>query len=408
MNSCRSFRRRPRSYWCELVRTPLKPIPLQYWYTPIMSAKPLNPQDITSSQNPSLWGDLRQAANLVGSSPSAPPTVRGGLGRAAVQVINRLLYWYSSQIRSFQRLSAQAHGIHTEQLAQISEMVARHDRILNPHNPPTQSILTTAIPPAKLEAANILEQIVSSFPSDQNALDVFKNEWASMMPAVRPDLRAGAIPLFDDPKIHWAVAEFGGIQGQRILELGPLEGGHSYILQSFGAASILAIESNMRAFLKCLIVKNLFQLDRVQFLCGDFISYLKSAPQFDAIIASGVLYNMVNPAELLHLVSQASRKLFMWTHYYDASIISNLAGVSHRIPDHQQTEYAGFAHTLHRYEYLEALNVNFTGGMRPFSYWMEREEILACLRYFGFTDIRINFEDRSHPHGPCFAFVAQR
>ena len=156
------------------------------------------------------------------------------------------------------------------------------------------------------------------------------------------------------------------------------------------------------------LLLNLFGLDRVQFLCGDFISYLKTAPPFDVVIASGVLYHMVNPVEFLQLVSKGTGKLFIWTHYYDAAIISNLSGVAHRMPDHQRTSFAGFAHTLHRYEYLEALNVHFAGGLCPYSCWMERQEILDCLRYFGFANIRINFEDRDHPHGPCFAMVARR
>ena len=229
-----------------------------------------------------------------------------------------------------------------------------------------------------------------------------------MMPTIRPDLRAGKMSLFEDPKVHWAVTEFGGVQGQTLLELGPMEGGHSYILQNCGAASILAIESNTRAFLKCLIVKNLFQLDRVRYLCGDFTSYLKTGPPFDAVFASGVLYHMVNPVELLQLISRVTAKLYLWTHYYDAALVSQMPAVAHRMTDHQRTTFAGFADNLHRFDYRESLNVNFAGGLRRYSCWMERDEILDCLRYFGYADIRINFEDPNHLQGPCFAVVAQR
>jgi hypothetical protein len=256
---------------------------------------------------------------------------------------------------------------------------------------------------------DILDQIVKTFPIDQNALDIFHGEWLSMMPTIRPDLSAGAIPLFEDGKVHWGLAQFGGVQGQRVLELGPLEGGHSYILQTLGAESVLSIESNTRAFLKCLIVKNLFHLDRVRFLCGDFISYLRTATEsFDLVVASGVLYHMVNPVELLELVSRAAPRLLLWTHYYDESIVTGLPNVSRRMNDHHRTTFAGFDHTLHRYEYLDALNVAFAGGTTDYSCWMERGEILACLQHFGFTDIRIAAEQLDHPHGPCFALTAQR
>ena len=38
-------------------------------------------------------------------------------------------------------------------------------------------------------------------PSDQNALDLFAGEWSSQPPSSRADLKAGATPLFDDPRI---------------------------------------------------------------------------------------------------------------------------------------------------------------------------------------------------------------
>lgn len=85
-----------------------------------------------------------------------------------------------------------------------------------------------------------------------------------------------------------------------VLELGPLEAGHTYMLEKMGARSIVAVEANSRAYLKCLIVKELFELKRAKFLLGDFVAYLKNNTRhFDLCLASGVLYHMQNPAELL-------------------------------------------------------------------------------------------------------------
>ncbi len=362
--------------------------------------------------SPALITELHETAGAVGTVPPSPPTPRGAAGRFAIALLRPLLAWYTTQIRAFQRLSAEAHATEYERLRRLSELVNRHELALNAGNPDLLEVPDRQVPPAAAvsgEGANILDQIVTSYPSEQNALDIFRDEWLSMMPANRRDLRAGRIPLFDDPKVHWALAELGGVRNQRVLELGPLEAAHSYILQNAGAASVVAIESNTRAFLKCLIVKNLFHLDRVDFRCGNFLSYLEhNTERFDTIMASGVLYHMTNPVEMLELVSKATSRLFIWTHYYDEAIVSNHPGVCHRIREHWRASHAGFAHTLHRYEYKEALNVNFAGGLKSYSCWMEREEILACLRHFGFTDIRISFEERDHPHGPCFAFVALR
>src|SRR5215212_97505 len=173
-----------------------------------------------------------------------------------------------------------------------------------------------------MPSGTILDAYVHSAPSAQNAIDIFKGEWASRFPAaLGTPVEAGGIPLFEDGRIIWAINELGGIQGNRILELGPLEGGHSYMLELYGAASVISIEANTRAYLKCLIAKELLDMKRVKYLCGDFIEYLKtSAEQFDMIMGSGVLYHMRNPVELLSLLAGHTNRLFLWTHYFDPCI----------------------------------------------------------------------------------------
>jgi len=98
----------------------------------------------------------------------------------------------------------------------------------------------------------------------------------------------------------------------------------------------------------------------------------------------------------------------MWTHYYDEAVISQNPNVLRLMAGSTKNTHAGFTHTLHRYEYKDALKVAFTGGTKSHSCWMERDEILACLHYFGYGDIRIAFDEPDHLHGPCFAVLAQR
>ena len=47
-------------------------------------------------------------------------------------------------------------------------------------------------------------------------------------------------------QVAWAISRWGGVEGLRVLELGPLEGMHTYFLEQNGAASITAIEGNPR------------------------------------------------------------------------------------------------------------------------------------------------------------------
>jgi Protein of unknown function (DUF1698) len=81
-----------------------------------------------------------------------------------------------------------------------------------------------------------------------------------------------------------------------VLELGPLEGAHTYRLQQLGAGRILAIESNVEAYLKCLIVKEALGMKRAEFMLGDFTLYLQECTErFDLVFCCGVLYHMQDP-----------------------------------------------------------------------------------------------------------------
>ncbi len=257
---------------------------------------------------------------------------------------------------------------------------------------------------------SVLDQYVTSTPSMQNALDIFKGEWTSRLPGPLAQLRAGSTPLFEDPRIEWGVTELGGVKDKAVLELGPLEAGHTYMLERLGASSILSIEANTRAYLKCLIIKELLVLKRARFLCGDFVEYLRrNQTKFDVCFAAGVLYHMRNPVELLALLAKASDRLFVWTHYYDRTVISENPSLDRKVSSCTPANYSGFRHTLYRMDYKEALNLmGFCGGSSSYCHWMTREDILACLRYFGFDDIRINFEEPKHVNGPCFALAAMR
>lgn len=197
----------------------------------------------------------------------------------------------------------------------------------------------------------VLDYYIKSAPSSQNALDIFKGEWTSMFPA-NASLVAGTIPLFEDNRIAWAIEQLKGVQSKHIVELGPLEAGHTYMLEKHGAASITAIEANSRAYLKCLIVKEVMELQKAHFLSGDCVEYLRTSQRkFYVCLASGILYHMANPVELISLIAKASDQVFIWTHYYDGDIIHTQPHLSPKFPAQVATEYEGFKHTLYRQEY---------------------------------------------------------
>jgi 2-polyprenyl-3-methyl-5-hydroxy-6-metoxy-1,4-benzoquinol methylase len=286
----------------------------------------------------------------------------------------------------------------TRQADSAGRLQKRLKSIFNPLRADTQPSVTS-----------ILECYLKSAPDPQSTLDLFKGEWSSALPEPMSKFKAGAVGLFDDDRVKWFLKESGGVSGKTVLELGPLEGGHTYMLEKAGAAQITAIEANSRAYLKCLVLKELLGLQRGRFLYGDFTEYLRQdGPKFDICLAAGVLYHVQNPAELLALLARrCTGHLLLWTHYYDQALIAPDSELASRFTAADKDEYAGFKYTLHRQEYRTDLKwVGFCGGTRATSQWLSREDILNGLSHFGFHDFRIGFDEPRHINGPAFAVVA--
>ena len=92
-----------------------------------------------------------------------------------------------------------------------------------------------------------------AIPSNQNFIDLFAGQWSSVMPGHLGVESGGVANLHDDGRIRWAVDLLGGIEGKRVLELGPLEAAHTAMMENYGAREILSIEANGNAFQRCSI-----------------------------------------------------------------------------------------------------------------------------------------------------------
>lgn len=280
---------------------------------------------------------------------------------------------------------------------------------------PLMERLDALVAPQRPPGLGILDQYCSDTPSPQTAVDIFAGEWASRLPAPLANVHAGSAPLFEIAHVSWGVKALGGIEGQHVVELGPLEGGHTYLMDRMGASEVVAIEANTRAYLKCLIVKELLGIPAARFECGDALRYLENRlarghEKFDFCLASGVLYHFVNPVEALDLITRSSDRLLLWTMYYDEDIVRSREDLSVKFPSATESEYAGYRHTLYRQEYLQALDYKgFCGGSAASSAWMTRSDILGALEHFGFEIVDIGFEEENHKgNGPCICIAARR
>ncbi|MGC1373941.1 MAG: class I SAM-dependent methyltransferase [Candidatus Sulfotelmatobacter sp.] len=271
--------------------------------------------------------------------------------------------------------------------------------------------LNAAIKDRALHLAGLELKIeyITTPPSAQNALDIFKGEWYAKLPPPFENLMAGAGAIFEDPRIIWLGQRLDKPESLHVLECGPHEGAHTYMLEKFGVASILSIEANTHAFLRCLVLKELLELKRARFMLGDFVGYLRTGERYDLVVASGVLYHLLNPVEAIALIAKVTDQVYIWSHYYDEQKVRAQPMLAHHFRSSLPSEYAGFQHSLHRQRYQTRLgNAGFNGGSSPYSHWLSREDLIGSLKFFGFNDIAIHFDHPDDSAGPNISLMAKR
>ena len=278
-------------------------------------------------------------------------------------------------------------------LQEVDALKSKLDEAISRDEPPSSA------------TSSILNAYINEPPTTETPFRIFKGEWSSDVPS----FGLGLSKLFNDDRLKWIEHRCGGFAGKRILELGPLEGGHTFMMASRGAAHITSIESNIRAYLKCLIVKDTLNFD-AKFLLGDFRLFLsKCRNVYDFVLASGVLYHMTDPISLLADIARVTTSMGIWTHYYDRKVILDRDDLREKFAeDPARWHVGGRDITMYRQSYLKALELaGFCGGSVPISYWLTKDSLLGYLEDLGLK-VEIGGDELDHPNGPCILLYASR
>jgi hypothetical protein len=262
---------------------------------------------------------------------------------------------------------------------------------------------------------NDLENSLATFltlsPINKNAFDLFSRTWSTKF----DDMTKGSFDGTRDNRIDWLLQQVD-VASFNILELGPLEAAHTVMLEkSIKGGGIVAIESNIGAFLRCLIVKNYLNL-QAKFILGDFEKMDFSTQNYDLIMASGILYHLKQPVDFIYKISPATKRLFIWTHYFEPDLslwntslqpllregkwdYKNI--ISKNIGRHQ--------YRLVKQSYGAAIGWSgFCGGTDTFSHWIYKQDLLNLLEWNGFGKIEVAFDTVDHPNGPSFCLYCEK
>jgi SAM-dependent methyltransferase len=292
-----------------------------------------------------------------------------------------------------------------EQRTQIDWLLAGEPTLLDiqQHAAENEGVV---LPVAQADTGPSLPRYVDWAPSPQNAVRVFEGEWSSLVPGLSG---TGGANLFADQRILEFERRLGSLNGKHVLELGPLEGGHTFMMTQRGAR-VLGIESNVRAWQRCLIVKNHLNMDRATFLLGDFTKYLENpSGHFDFLLASGVLYHMTDPVTVLQNMCKVSRSIGLWTHYFDPAVMQahEQRNKFSFAPEHTTTRH-GRKVELYNQQYLQALHWSgFCGGSAEGSKWMRKDDIVNILSDEGYHT-EIFLDEPHHQNGASFCVFATR
>jgi SAM-dependent methyltransferase len=195
----------------------------------------------------------------------------------------------------------------------------------------------------------------------------------------------GTADLVDDGRIDQFLEAFPGCTS--VLELGSLEGAHSFSLAR-RVAHVTAIDGRAANLEKAKLVQALLGVDNVTFHEADLETpNLDLGGPFDALFCVGLLYHLERPWLLLDRFPGWSDRVFLQTHFADVA-----EEARDGLPGRAYGEY-GKRDPL--------------SGLSQTSFWLTLPALTGRLEQNGYR-VRELDRNMAHPHGPIVTLAAQR
>jgi SAM-dependent methyltransferase len=177
---------------------------------------------------------------------------------------------------------------------------------------------------------------------------------------------------------------------ETILELGSLEGAHSFILaQHPGIKRVVAVEGRAANLRKARFLQDLLEIRNVEFLQANLEhADLSSLGKFDAVFCCGLLYHLPQPWKLLEKLPELAPILFIWTQYAAEREAHDLPG--------------GLRGKIH----LEGGPDEPLSGMSSDAIWLTLDSLRHVLATSGYKEIEVIYDNPKHTNGPAVTLGA--
>ena len=169
----------------------------------------------------------------------------------------------------------------------------------------------------------------------------------------------------------------------RVLELGCLEGGHTFPLARV-AEEVVAIDSRAQNLTRAQWVAEQLECPNILWIEANLETFaLADLGRFDVVFNVGLLYHLPRPKLLLERLAAVADKMYLWTHVAPEELDGAV-----------RDGYRGMLYDEHGVG-------DPLSGMSESSFWPTLEELLRMLGDVGFVDCELLDLDEDHPHGPA-------
>jgi hypothetical protein len=177
---------------------------------------------------------------------------------------------------------------------------------------------------------------------------------------------------------------------ETILELGSLEGAHSFILaQHPGVKRVVALEGREANLRKARFIQELLRIDHVEFAQANLEhADLRGFGEFDAAFCCGLLYHLPEPWRLIEQLSAIAPVLFLWTQYA------------------AENEARDLGNGLRGKTHVEGGADEPLSGMSATATWLTLDSLRDLLVRSGYGNVEVIYDDHGHANGPAVTIGA--